>query len=69
MVFKLYGAAFSTCTKRVAIVLHEKNVPFQFPHIDFATGQHKSPEFLNYQPFGQVPYILSFLSQSSLSIF
>lgn len=57
MVFKLYGVAFSTCTKRVAIVLHEKNVPFQFHPIDFASGQHKSPEFLKYQPFGQVPYI------------
>ncbi|EDR07430.1 uncharacterized protein LACBIDRAFT_298606 [Laccaria bicolor S238N-H82] len=57
MVFKLYGASLSTCTKRVAIVLHEKNVPFEFHPIDFATGQHKSPEYLKYQPFGQVPYI------------
>jgi len=69
MVFNLYGVAFSTCTKRVAIVLHEKNVPFQFHPIDFASGQHKSPEFLKYQPFGQVPYIVSFLSHSSLSKF
>ncbi|EDR09231.1 uncharacterized protein LACBIDRAFT_296671 [Laccaria bicolor S238N-H82] len=57
MVFKLYGVAFSTCTKRVAIVLHEKNVPFEFHPIDFAAGEHKSPEFLKHQPFGQVPYI------------
>ena len=60
MVFKLYGVAFSTCMKRVAIVLHEKNVPFEFHPIDFAGGQHKSPEFLKHQPFGQIPYIVSF---------
>ncbi|KIM40726.1 hypothetical protein M413DRAFT_19258 [Hebeloma cylindrosporum] len=57
MVLKLYGSPVSTCTRRVAIVLHEKQVPFELHPIDFAKGEHKSPEFLTHQPFGQVPYI------------
>ncbi|KAG7451460.1 glutathione S-transferase [Guyanagaster necrorhizus] len=57
MVFKLYGSAFSTCTKRVAIVLHEKRVPFEFFPINLATREQKTPSFLEKQPFGVVPYI------------
>lgn len=57
MVLTLYGFPFSTCTKRVAVVLHEKKVPFKYVNIDLATGEHKRPEVLEKQPFGQVPYI------------
>lgn len=57
MVLTLYGNPQSTCTKRVAVVLHEKQVPFKFVAIDFAKGEHKSPAFLEKQPFGQVPYL------------
>ncbi|TFK36730.1 glutathione S-transferase, partial [Crucibulum laeve] len=45
------------CTRRVATVLHEKQVPFEFIEINFSKGEHKSPIFLEKQPFGQVPYI------------
>ncbi|KAJ8468218.1 hypothetical protein ONZ45_g17323 [Pleurotus djamor] len=58
MVLTLVGSPFSTCTKRVATVLHEKQIPFAFKPIDFAKAEHKAPEFVKYQPFGQVPYIL-----------
>ncbi|PPQ98158.1 hypothetical protein CVT26_003204 [Gymnopilus dilepis] len=57
MVLKLYGSPFSTCTKRVAVVLHEKQVPFELIPVDYAKGEHKTPEFLDKQPFGQMPYI------------
>lgn len=57
MVLTLHGNPMSTCTKRVAATLHEKNVPFKFSKIDFAKGEHKAPEFLAKQPFGQVPYL------------
>ncbi|KIJ94297.1 hypothetical protein K443DRAFT_364152 [Laccaria amethystina LaAM-08-1] len=57
MVLKLYGAVNSTCSKRVAIVLHEKKVPFEFHIIDFSKAENKSPEYLKKQPFGQIPYI------------
>ncbi|KAG1870740.1 thioredoxin-like protein [Suillus subalutaceus] len=57
MVLKLYGFTTSTCTLRVAVVLKEKNVPFEFISVDLTKGAHKAPEFTAYQPFGQVPYI------------
>jgi glutathione S-transferase len=57
MVLKLYGSPNSTCTKRVAVILHEKKVPFEFFPIDFGKKEHKDPEYLKKQPFGQVPYL------------
>ncbi|KAG5649834.1 hypothetical protein H0H81_001834, partial [Sphagnurus paluster] len=57
MVLKLYGYDQSTCTKRVAAALHEKNVHFEFIGVNLQTGEHKSPAFLANQPFGQIPYI------------
>lgn len=57
MVLKLYGNPMSTCTKRVAVVLIEKKVPFEVVAIDFSKNEHKSAAFTAKQPFGQVPYI------------
>ena len=54
---KLVGNPVSTCTRRVATVLKEKGIPFELVGIDFAKGEHKSPEFIAKQPFGQVPYL------------
>ncbi|KIJ60351.1 hypothetical protein HYDPIDRAFT_177446 [Hydnomerulius pinastri MD-312] len=57
MVLKLYGFPTSTCTLRVAVVLKEKNVPFEYHNVDLTKGEHKAPGFVVHQPFGQVPYI------------
>ncbi|KAK0469403.1 glutathione S-transferase [Desarmillaria tabescens] len=57
MVLELYGSPYSTCTKRVAAVLHEKKVPFEFCLVNLATGEHKTPSYLEKHPFGVVPYI------------
>lgn len=57
MVLKLYGSPFSTCTKRVATILHEKKVPFEIYPVNLAAGEHKTPSYLEKQPFGVVPYI------------
>lgn len=57
MVLKLHGIAQSTCTRRVATILKEKNVPYELVPVDFAKGEHKSAEYLKKQPFGQVPYL------------
>lgn len=54
---KLYGNPVSTCTRKVLMTLAEKNVAFDFQVIDFNKGEHKSPEFMARQPFGQVPAI------------
>ena len=58
MVLKLYGSTTSTCTLRVATVLKEKNVPFEFHNVDLFKGEHKAPAYVANQPFGQVPYIV-----------
>ncbi|WEW58381.1 glutathione S-transferase [Emydomyces testavorans] len=57
MVLKLYGSPVSTATRCVAMVLHEKQVPFEFISVDLAKKEQKAPEYLAHQPFGQVPYI------------
>ena len=56
MVLKLYGHVLSSCTKRVATVLNEKKVPFEFIAVDFA--ELKSAEYAKKQPFGQYPYLV-----------
>jgi glutathione S-transferase len=63
MVLKIYGSSLSTCTRRVATVLKEKEVPYEIISIDYAKGQHKSAEHREKQPFGQIPYIVSILGQ------
>ncbi|GLB40729.1 putative GST superfamily protein [Lyophyllum shimeji] len=57
MVFKVYGNRDYAASKRVATVLLEKHVPFELIEVDSASGEHKSPAFLEKQPFGQTPYI------------
>ncbi|GLB42152.1 putative glutathione S-transferase, N-terminal domain [Lyophyllum shimeji] len=57
MVLKLYGHAMSTCSQRILVVLLEKQVPYELIEVDFANREHKSPEYLAKQPFGQIPYI------------
>ncbi|KAI3609800.1 glutathione s-transferase [Moniliophthora roreri] len=57
MVLKLYGRATATCTLRVAVVLYEKQIPYEFHAIDLFKGEQKTPEYLEKQPFGQIPYI------------
>ncbi|TCD67892.1 hypothetical protein EIP91_011826 [Steccherinum ochraceum] len=57
MVLKLHGFAVSTCTLRVATVLKELNVPFEFVPVDITKGEQKVPQHVKIQPFGQIPYI------------
>lgn len=59
MVVKLYGDVRSSCTQRALTILKEKDVPFEYHHVDFAKGEQKSPEYLAKQPFGQLPYLVS----------
>ncbi|KAI0092247.1 glutathione S-transferase-like protein [Irpex rosettiformis] len=57
MVFKLFGNARSRPTLRVAHILKEMQVPFEFVAIDVQGNEHKTAEYLKKQPFGQIPYI------------
>jgi glutathione S-transferase len=57
MVYKLHGVGMSTCTQRVLIAATEAGLEVQVVPVDFAKGEHKSPEFMKLQPFGQVPVL------------
>jgi len=47
----------STCTRTVAIIAKERNIPYEFIRINLQGGDHKQPAYLAHHPFGQVPYI------------
>lgn len=52
---KIYGPPLSTSVSRVLACLLEKDVTFQLVPVNMAKGEHKKPEYLKIQPFGQVP--------------
>ncbi|KAF3446847.1 hypothetical protein FNV43_RR12027 [Rhamnella rubrinervis] len=52
---KVYGPPMSTAVSRVLACLIEKDVDFQVIPVNMSKGEHKKPEFLKMQPFGQVP--------------
>ncbi|MBA3539472.1 MAG: glutathione S-transferase N-terminal domain-containing protein [Deltaproteobacteria bacterium] len=52
---KLFGNSMSTCTRKALFTLHETATPFELVVLDFMKGDHKSPEHLTRQPFGQMP--------------
>ncbi|KAJ7649358.1 glutathione S-transferase [Mycena polygramma] len=56
-ILKLYGSKLATCTRRTATILHELKVPFELIEINLQAGEHKTHEYLEKQPFGQIPYI------------
>ncbi|KAJ7720963.1 glutathione S-transferase [Mycena maculata] len=51
-ILKLYGSARTTSTRRVA------TVPFELVEVDIRNGEHKTPAYLERQPFGLIPYIV-----------
>ncbi|PSS21435.1 Glutathione S-transferase [Actinidia chinensis var. chinensis] len=57
MVVKVYGPVRAACPQRVLACLVEMGVDFELVHVDLDEGEHKKPEFLIRQPFGQVPAI------------
>jgi glutathione S-transferase len=66
MTLIVHGAAFSTCTQRVLTTLAELGVDdYKLEPVDMMKGQHKSPDFLKLQPFGQIPV----LKDGDLTIF
>ncbi|KAJ7957927.1 glutathione S-transferase-like [Quillaja saponaria] len=52
---KVYGPPISTAVSRVLVCLLEKDVEFQLISVNMSKGEHKKPDFLKIQPFGQVP--------------
>ncbi|KAF9231919.1 glutathione S-transferase [Melanogaster broomeanus] len=57
MVLKLYGFPISTCTRLVALICKEKEIPYELIVVDLTKGEQKTPAFMQHQPFGVIPYI------------
>ncbi|PIN18014.1 Glutathione S-transferase [Handroanthus impetiginosus] len=51
----VYGPPLSAAVSRVLACLLEKDVPFQLVPFNIIKGEHKKPDYLKIQPFGQVP--------------
>ncbi len=54
---QIYGAAGSTCTRKVLTALIETNTPYELNPVDLAKREHKQEPHLSRQPFGQIPTI------------
>ena len=57
MVVKLYGHPLATSGQRIQVILEELNVPYELITLNLKEQQHKTPEYLAHQPFGQLPYM------------
>uniref|UniRef100_A0A0D9V123 glutathione transferase n=1 Tax=Leersia perrieri TaxID=77586 RepID=A0A0D9V123_9ORYZ len=52
---KVFGPAMSTNVARVLVCLEEVGAEYEIVNIDFGTMEHKSPDHLKRNPFGQIP--------------
>ncbi|MDM0106899.1 glutathione S-transferase [Variovorax sp. J22R24] len=54
---KVYGPSISGHTHRVKLFLSLLGVPFETVDVNLRAGEHRTPEFLQRNAFGQVPVI------------
>lgn len=52
---KIYGHPMSTCTRKVLATCVETGTRYDLTTLDFAKGEHKSPEHVARQPWGKMP--------------
>lgn len=52
---KIFGHPMSTCARKVLTTLLETNQAYELVVVDLMKGEHKAPEHIERQPFGQVP--------------
>lgn len=55
---KLYGHEMSGNSYKVRLLLELLNVEYEWNKVDLMKGEHKSPEYLALNPFGQVPLLV-----------
>ncbi len=53
--FTLHGFWLSGPTYKVALMLSLSGEPFSYAHVDLRAGEHKSPDYLEKNRYGQVP--------------
>lgn len=54
----LYGSFLSAPTYKVGLMLNLCGLPFAYRHVDLAKAQHRTPEYLAINRFGQVPALV-----------
>ncbi|THU81853.1 glutathione S-transferase-like protein [Dendrothele bispora CBS 962.96] len=57
MTLTIHGYRKSACTRRVAVVCKELNIPYEVATVNLIAGEHRSEAHLVRQPFGLVPTI------------
>jgi glutathione S-transferase len=55
---KLYGNEISGNSYKVRLMLSLLNLEYEWITVDLMKGEHKSPEYLAMNPFGQVPLLV-----------
>jgi len=56
--FTLYNNAYSTCSQKVRLVLAEKGIAWTDVQVNFAKGEHLTPDYLRLNPNGVVPTLV-----------
>ncbi|MBE9171026.1 glutathione S-transferase family protein [Pleurocapsales cyanobacterium LEGE 06147] len=55
---KLYGHEVSGNSYKAQLLLSLLEIDYQYLSVDLRKGEHKSPEYLKLNPFGQVPVLI-----------
>lgn len=55
---QLYGHELSGNSYKVRLFLELLGIQYEWIKVDLMQGEHKSPEYLALNPFGQVPFLL-----------
>jgi glutathione S-transferase len=58
MTLNLYNTPHSTCSQKVRLCLAEKGLTWTDVHVDLATNEHLSPDYLEINPNGVVPTLV-----------
>ena len=59
----LYGHEISGNSYKARLLLSLLNLEYEWVRVDLMKGEHKSPEYLAKNPFGQVPFLVEGESQ------
>lgn len=55
---QLYGHELSGNVYKIRLLLSLLDIEYEFVRVDLLKGEHKSPEYLQLNPFGQVPLLI-----------
>ncbi|TCD71611.1 hypothetical protein EIP91_007358 [Steccherinum ochraceum] len=57
MAIQIYGIPVSVAVRRALVAFKELNVPYELIIVDAIKGENKSPEHVQFHPFGKIPYM------------